>query len=196
LGHLRTLLDTRQENRNIEINWLREINIRNFDYNSLLSKELIEEYNYFESKKLIQQARSLIFLITITIQRAILKPFNLKYNNEFKLSANNNEIEKVLDTRIVSLQHKHYKDDITECYSFIEKWISAWNELSPIERFILYNDFTGLHNGKLADEDIITELGIYKDKLNHLKHSAYIKFYLLLGLDNTNLLNNDSLETN
>ena len=62
------------------------------------------------------------------------------------------------------------------------------------QKIILYNNvILGLERGGLTDEDMIIELGIYKDKYNHYKHSAYIKFGILLGLHEELLMFNGIL---
>lgn len=165
-------------------NELREYfgNVLNLDNSNMLSKNIIKEYNYFDMKEKILEVQCIIDTFQcIYINQNLGIDFNPK---DFKLFCNNKSINNVDNTKILSLNLSYYEKDIILAFDLVEKYISAWNRLNGVERYILCNNLLyELNDGALTDEDMIIDLGIYKDKYNHYKHSAYIKFGILLGLN-------------
>lgn len=152
------------------------------DGSNILSKEIIEDYDYIKYKNDIKYVISLIknnALYHIT-DRARLTLFISEDLKAYTKIENNNKI----NYNFISYAPGLYKGDANLCYQLINRFIYAYNTgLNEIERYIIKElEFSNL---KLSDEEITYRLMTYKNKYIWYKKSAYIKLGLVLKIDLT-----------
>lgn len=152
------------------------------DESNILSKEIIEDYDYIKYKNDIKYVISLIknnALYHIT-DRARLTLFISEDLKAYTKTENNNKI----NYNFISYAPGLYKGDVNLCYQLINRFIYAYNiGLNEIERYIIKElEFSNL---KLSDEEITYRLMTYKNKYIWYKKSAYIKLGLVLKIDLT-----------